>query len=178
MSASFRNFVIARILLTIPMVLILVTMVFFVMRVLPGDPIRSQLGPKVSEEQAQAIRERLGLNRPLGVQYFEFLWRMVTLDFGNALTQGERPIRDELAELLPATIELTLPAMALTSIVGVFSGAYAADTGSSRPITRFGSSASSVCDPGLFHGTCVPDYLQRAPGPIASGWTYGCAPAA
>ncbi len=46
MSASFRNFVIARILLTIPMVLILVTMVFFVMRVLPGDPIRSQLGPK------------------------------------------------------------------------------------------------------------------------------------
>ncbi len=56
MSASFRNFVIARILLTIPMVLILVTMVFFVMRVLPGDLIRSQLGPKVSEEQARHPR--------------------------------------------------------------------------------------------------------------------------
>jgi peptide/nickel transport system permease protein len=126
MSASFRNFVITRILLTIPMILILVTMVFFVMRVLPGDPIRSQLGPKVSEEQAAAIRERLGLDRPLYVQYFDFLWRMVRLDFGNALTQGERPIKDELGERLPATIELTLPAMAFTALMGIFSGAFAA----------------------------------------------------
>jgi peptide/nickel transport system permease protein len=101
-------------------------MVFFVMRVLPGDPIRSQLGPKVSEEQAAAIRERLGLDRPLYVQYFDFLWRMVRLDFGNALTQGERPIKDELGERLPATIELTLPAMAFTALMGIFSGAFAA----------------------------------------------------
>ncbi len=127
MSNSLRNFLITRILLTIPMVLILVTMVFFVMRVLPGDPIRSQLGPKVSEEQAAALRERLGLNRPLYAQYFDFLWRMITLDFGNALTQGERPIRDELAERLPATIELAIPAMIFTSVVGILSGAYAAE---------------------------------------------------
>lgn len=126
MSASFRNFIITRILLTIPMVLILVTMVFFVMRILPGDPIRSQLGPKVSEEQAAAISERLGLNEPLYVQYFDFLRSIITLDFGNALTQGERPIRDELAERLPATIELTIPAMIFTSIFGIFSGAFAA----------------------------------------------------
>lgn len=126
MSASFRNFIITRLLLTIPMVLILVTMVFFVMRVLPGDPIRSQLGPKVSEEQAYAIRERLGLNRPLYVQYFDFLWRMVTLDFGEAMTQGERPIIEELGERLPATIELTLPALAFTALLGIFGGAYAA----------------------------------------------------
>lgn len=126
MSSSIRRFLITRLLLTIPMVLILVTMVFFIMRVLPGDPIRSQLGPRVSEEQANDIRERLGLNRPLTVQYFDFLRRMVTLDFGNALTQGERPIREELAEKLPATMELSLPAMAFTAIFGVFSGAYAA----------------------------------------------------
>ena len=60
MSVSFRNFILARILLTIPMVLILVTMVFFVMRILPGDPIRSQLGPKVSEAQAEIIRAGWG----------------------------------------------------------------------------------------------------------------------
>jgi len=104
MSSSLRRFLITRILLTIPMVLILITMIFFVMRILPGDPIRSQLGPKVSEEQALVLRERLGLNRPLYIQYFDFLWKMVTLDFGNALTQGERPIIDELGEKLPATI--------------------------------------------------------------------------
>lgn len=101
-------------------------MVFFIMRVLPGDPIRSQLGPKVSEEQANAIRERLGLNRPILVQYFDFLVDMVTLDFGTALTQGEREIRDELAERLPATIELSIPAILITAVIGIYSGAYAA----------------------------------------------------
>mgnify|MGYP005836029791 FL=1 len=126
MSASLRNFLITRLLLTIPMVLILITMVFLVMRILPGDPIRSQLGPRVSEEQANDLRERLGLNRPWHVQYFDFLWKMITLDFGNALTQGERPIRDELSEKLPATVELTVPAMTFTAIFGIFSGAYAA----------------------------------------------------
>lgn len=126
MSASFRNFLITRILLTIPMVLILITMVFVIMRILPGDPIRSQLGPKVSEAQAAAIRERLGLNRPLIVQYVDFVTDMVTFNFGNALTQGERPIRDELAERLPATMELAIPAMAFTAFFGILGGAVAA----------------------------------------------------
>ena len=126
MSSSLRNFLITRLVLTIPMVLILITIVFVVMRILPGDPIRSQLGPKVSEEEANEIRERLGLTRPLAVQYLDFVWSMVRLDFGNALTLGKRPIRDELAEKLPATIELTLPAMTFTAIFGVLSGAYAA----------------------------------------------------
>lgn len=126
MSNSLRRYLITRVLMTIPMVLILVTMVFFIMRVLPGDPIRSQLGPRVSEEQAEALRERLGLNRPLIVQYFDFIGKMVTFDFGTALTQGERPIKDELSERLPATIELTIPAIALTAVIGIFSGAYAA----------------------------------------------------
>jgi len=126
MSASLRKFLITRILLTIPMVLILITMVFFIMRILPGDPIRSQLGPRISEAQAEVLRERLGLKRPLYVQYFTFLWDMLTLDFGNALTQGGRPIRAELAERLPATIELTIPAMIFTAFFGVLSGAFAA----------------------------------------------------
>lgn len=126
MSASLRKFLITRLLLTIPMVWILITMVFFVMRVLPGDPIRSQLGPKVSEAQLQEIRTRLGLNRPIYIQYFDFLWKMVTFDFGNALTQGERPIRQELGERLPATIELSIPSMAFTAVFGILLGAYAA----------------------------------------------------
>jgi len=57
------------------MILILITMVFIVMRVLPGDPISSQLGPKVPEEMKDKIRERLGLKRPLIVQYGDFLWK-------------------------------------------------------------------------------------------------------
>ena len=126
MSSSFRNFLITRILLTIPMILILVSLVFFVMRVLPGDPIRSQLGPRVSEEQADRIRERLGLNEPIMVQYVNYLKDVVTFDFGNALTQGERPIKEELGERLPATLELSIPAMLFTSAFGVGLGAFAA----------------------------------------------------
>jgi peptide/nickel transport system permease protein len=126
MSPSLRNFLITRLLLTIPMVWILITVVFIIMRILPGDPIRSQLGPKVTEEQANEIRERLGLNDPLYVQYFRFVGDVITLDFGNALTMGERPIRDELAEKLPATMELSVAAMGFMAIFGIISGAYAA----------------------------------------------------
>jgi peptide/nickel transport system permease protein len=126
MSTSLRNFLITRLILTIPMVLILVTIVFVVLRVLPGDPIRSQMGPKVTEEQMQDIRERMGLDKPLIVQYGNFVWDMIRLDLGNALTQGERPIRDELGEKLPATIELAIPAIVITAIIGIGSGAYAA----------------------------------------------------
>jgi len=125
MSSSFRNFLITRLLLTIPMILILVSLVFFVMRVLPGDPIRSQLGPRVSEEQADKIRERLGLNEPIMVQYVTYLKDIATFNFGNALTQGERPIRDELGERQPATLELSIPAMIFTSVFGIGLGAYA-----------------------------------------------------
>ncbi len=126
MSASLRKFLITRILLTIPMIWILITMVFFVMRVLPGDPINSTLGPKATPAVKAVIRERLGLNRPLIVQYGDFLWKMITFDFGDALTEGERPIKDELGEKLPATIELAVPAMAITAVIGVYSGSYAA----------------------------------------------------
>jgi len=126
MSSTLRRFLITRFLMTIPMVLIMVSLVFFIMRVLPGDPIRSQLGPRVSEEQADRIRERLGLNDPIPVQYVNYLKDMVTLDFGNALTRGERPIKDELGERLPATIELTIPAMLFTTIFGIGLGAFAA----------------------------------------------------
>jgi peptide/nickel transport system permease protein len=126
MSSSLRNFLITRILLTIPMVLILTTLVFFVMRVLPGDPINSTLGPRVSEEQRQAFREELGLNRSLLVQYGDFLWNTLHLEFGDSMIGGNRPIRDELAEVFPATLEISVPAMTFTAIFGVFSGALAA----------------------------------------------------
>jgi peptide/nickel transport system permease protein len=108
------------------MVLILTTMVFFVMRVLPGDPINSTLGPRVSEEQREIFREQLGLNRPILAQYADFLWNTVRLDFGDSMVGGNRPVRDELAEVFPATLELTIPAMVFTAVFGVFSGAYAA----------------------------------------------------
>ena len=160
MSSSLRRYLVTRALMTIPMVIILVTLIFFIMRVLPGDPIRSQLGPRVSEEQAEDLRERLGLNRPLLVQYVDFIGDMITFDFGNALTQGERPIRDELGERLPATIELTIPAITITAIFGILSGAYAAKN-RKKPIDYIIRLLSIVMSsiPHLFHGFTFSNWI-------------------
>jgi len=108
------------------MVIILASLVFFVMRILPGDPVRSALGPKGSPETVARLNAQLGLDDPLLVQYGRFLGSMVTFDFGNALTGGRRPIIDEMSERFPATLELVIPASALALSLGIAAGTYAA----------------------------------------------------
>jgi peptide/nickel transport system permease protein len=125
-SVGLRRFILSRIALTLPMVFILGTLVFFIMRVLPGDPVSSALGPKGTPEMVQRIREQLGLNDPIPVQYGNFLKDMITFDFGNSLTGGHRPIIDEMSERFPATLELVIPASILALIVGIYGGAFAA----------------------------------------------------
>jgi peptide/nickel transport system permease protein len=125
-STGLRRFILTRITLTLPMVFILATLVFFIMRVLPGDPVTSALGPKGTPEMVQRIREQLGINDPILVQYGNFLKNMVTLNFGNSLTGGHRPIIDEMSERFPATLELVIPASVLALVLGIFGGALAA----------------------------------------------------
>ncbi|MGI9649526.1 MAG: ABC transporter permease [Acidimicrobiia bacterium] len=125
-SESLRRYILVRIALTLPMVLILGTMVFVVLRIVPGDPVTSSLGPKGTPELRERLTEQLGLNEPLYVQYGNFLLDVVTLDFGEALTSGQRPIVDELGERLPATIELVIPATLMALLLGIVPGTYAA----------------------------------------------------
>jgi len=125
-STGLRHYILTRIGLTLPMVFILATLVFFIMRVLPGDPVRSALGPKGSPEMIQQIREQLGLNDPMIVQYGRFIGNMVTLDFGNSLIGGHRPIVDEMSERFPATLELVIPSSILALLVGIWGGTFAA----------------------------------------------------
>lgn len=125
-SPSLRRYIITRLFLTIPMVLILVTLVFFVLRILPGDPISSKLGGRITEEQAANLRSQLGLDKPIGEQYLLYLGGIAHMDFGFSMTEGQRPILDELGERLPATLELTLPAFFLTLLLGILPGALAA----------------------------------------------------
>lgn len=125
-STGLRRFILTRVALTVPMVFILATLVFFIMRVLPGDPVTSALGPKGTPQVIQRIREQLGLNDPIIVQYGHFLADLVTLNFGNSLTGGHRPIVDEMSERFPATLELVMPASILALGVGIIGGAWAA----------------------------------------------------
>jgi peptide/nickel transport system permease protein len=125
-SLGLRRYILTRIGLTLPMIFILATLVFFIMHILPGDPVRSALGPKGTPEMIEHMRETLGLNRPLIVQYGSFLWNMVTLKFGNSLVGGHRPIIDEMSERFPATLELIIPASILALFIGVYGGTFAA----------------------------------------------------
>lgn len=125
-SAGLRRYILTRVALTVPMVFILASLVFFIMRVLPGDPVRSALGPKGSPETIQRIRTQLGLNDPLLVQYGRFLGGIVTFNFGNSLVGGHRPIVDEMSERFPATLELVVPASIVALLIGIYGGAFAA----------------------------------------------------
>jgi len=125
-SVGLRRYILTRIVMTLPMVFILGSLVFLIMRVIPGDPVRSQLGPKGTPEMIQKIRQQLGLNDPLIVQYGRFLGQMITLRFGNSLIAGHRPIIDEMSERFPATLELVTPASVLALIIGIYGGTLAA----------------------------------------------------
>jgi len=125
MSPALRRYIITRILLTIPMVLILISLVFLILRVLPGDPALAVLREGASEEQLAAFRASVGLDRPLPVQYVDFIMGVLRFDFGNSMTR-DIPVTDEIKTFFPATIELALFSMLVTAGVGIFSGAYAA----------------------------------------------------
>jgi peptide/nickel transport system permease protein len=125
-STPLRRYIVTRILLTIPMVLILVSVVFLVLRVMPGSVADSTLGPKATDETRANIEEALGLNDPLYVQYFTFLGDVVTLDLGESGIGARRPIKDELGERIPATLELIIPATFIALVVGIGGGTLAA----------------------------------------------------
>jgi peptide/nickel transport system permease protein len=123
---NLLRYIIARTLLTIPMLFILLTIVFVVIRVMPGDPVSSMLGGHAPDKVIEEKKEELGLNRPLIVQYGHYLMQVARLDLGNSMIFHQSVI-DTIREKLPATVELTFFGMLITLIVGVPLGAYAAD---------------------------------------------------
>ncbi|MBU1494928.1 MAG: ABC transporter permease, partial [Actinobacteria bacterium] len=123
---SLRRYILTRIALTLPMILILISVVFFVLRVMPGDVVSSTLGPKATDEVRENIMESLGLNDPLVVQYFKFLADVITFDLGDSFVGARRPIVDELGERLPATLELIIPAAIIALGTGLLFGTFAA----------------------------------------------------
>lgn len=113
-----------RFLLIFPTILILVTMVFVVMR-LVGDPITASQGGKLSSEQLQELISKAGYDRPILIQYFEYLGAIATGDFGTTLTNN-RPIVDLLATYGVATLELVVYSLIVAFSVGFPLGMIAA----------------------------------------------------
>ena len=109
--------------LIIPSVLILYTIAFIILRILPGNPILAVLGTKnIPPEQLRALEHQLGLDKPLYVQYFDYLWRALQGDFGQSLVIRGRPIAADLAARLPATIELAVAGLIVSLGLGLATG--------------------------------------------------------
>ena len=92
--------------------------VFFMVRAIPGDPAQLLLGQQATEEQVQQVRQNMGLDKPVIVQYGIFLADAVRGDLGDSIVTG-RPVTTELLARLPATLELTAFAMLVAILVGV-----------------------------------------------------------
>lgn len=119
------RYALLRLLLTVPMLLILLTLVFVVLRVMPGDPVRAVLGAHAPPHVIEEKRIELGLDKPLIVQYFEYLGHLVRLDLGDSMILKQR-VSQPIKEKLPATLELSVMGMLFTFLIGIPLGAFSA----------------------------------------------------
>lgn len=107
-----------RIIESIPVIIGVSILVFMLLHLIPGDPATVMLGERATPENVDALRERLGLNKPLYEQYLLWVGRMLRGDLGNTV-RGNIPVADEIGARFPATIELSLAALFLATAVGV-----------------------------------------------------------
>jgi ABC-type dipeptide/oligopeptide/nickel transport system permease component len=119
------NYVIRRMLLAIPTLLLMLTMIFILVRLVPGDPALTILGDQASQDSLIRLRAQLGLDQPIYIQYVDFLLRAATGDFGRSLSSG-RPVLEEVAVVLPYTLELTATAIFIGVLLGIPLGTLAA----------------------------------------------------
>jgi peptide/nickel transport system permease protein len=102
---SITTYVGRRLVLLVPQMLLISVVTFTLIRMLPGDPARLQVGPLASEEGVQALREKMHLNSPIPEQYVIYLAGILRGDLGRSWTSGT-DVADDLAKRLPATLEL------------------------------------------------------------------------
>jgi ABC-type dipeptide/oligopeptide/nickel transport system permease component len=119
------RFLLRRLLLTVPVLVGVATLVFSLIHLVPGDPAQAMLGEGASPAEIDALRTRLGLDRPLYVQYGTYLAGLVRGDMGRSLRTG-RSVAASIAERVPATTELAVAAMIVALLVAIPLGVVAA----------------------------------------------------
>lgn len=119
------RFLIRRVALTIPVLIGVATLVFSLIHLVPGDPVQTMLGESASPADVAQLRSRLGLDRPLYVQYAAFATGLTRGDLGVSLRTNQ-PVTQLILERMPATIELALAAMAVAILISIPLGVVAA----------------------------------------------------
>lgn len=112
------RFTVRRLLLTIPVLLGVATLVFALLHLVPGDPAQVMLGEAAAQSDVDALRNKLGLDRPFAAQYVQFIAGVVQGDFGTSFRYGT-PVFSEIAQRLPNTLELALAAMGVAMLIAI-----------------------------------------------------------
>src|SRR5712692_283920 len=112
------QYILRRVVVAVPMLLGAMSIVFFTMRILPGDPCVAIMGDQATTEALADCTKNLGLHRPLAVQYVDYLWRSVQFDFGNSLRQGY-PVSEYIARMFPHTLVLVLSSAVVAALLGL-----------------------------------------------------------
>ena len=112
------QYVLRRVLIAVPMLLGAMSIVFFAMRVLPGNPCMAMMGDQATTEALADCTKNLGLSRPLAVQYADYIWRSVRFDFGNSFRQGY-PVSEYIARMFPHTLVLVGASAIVAALIGI-----------------------------------------------------------
>ena len=120
-----RRYLLTRLALTAPLLLLLLTATFVLLRVAPGDPVTATLGDRASAERIAELRASLGLDEPLWRQYVDYVGGALHGDFGRAITT-DTPVWQTIRDRFPATLELTMAALLVAVAVGIGVGAASA----------------------------------------------------
>ncbi|MCS7234074.1 MAG: ABC transporter permease [Synergistetes bacterium] len=119
--SSLHSYILTRLIFIISMILMLLTFVFFIFRVLPEDPIDAVLRKNFSPEQKAQIRKELDLDKPIVVQYFNYIHGVFKGDLGRSMLTG-RPVLKEILERFPATLELIIFSFLIAFLLGSLLG--------------------------------------------------------
>ncbi len=139
------SYIIRRLIQAIPVLFVSAIIVFALMRLTPGDPVRAILGADATEEQCLALQHEMGLDQPLPIQFFDWLWDFVRGDLGVSYI-NKLPVRDLIAQRAVATIQLAIAGLLLTILLALPLGILSALTAGKRldtiisAVTSFGIS--------------------------------------
>jgi peptide/nickel transport system permease protein len=114
-------YVLKRVFTAIPLILGLLTITFFIIHLAPGDPTALYLTPEIDPRLSEQLRDKFGLNDPIYIQYFKWLWSVVRGDFGVSLSM-HRPVVEIILAAIPNTLLLTLFALIFDVVTGVLVG--------------------------------------------------------
>lgn len=115
------RYTIRRLIETIPVLVGVSVVVFMFLRLIPGDPALTLLGERATEANLARVREQLGIDQPIYIQYWRYMGGVMQFDVGKSI-RSNRPIADEARGRFPATIELATTALVLATAVGVTGG--------------------------------------------------------